>query len=81
MFNRLESLSRSVVLLLALLFLGTCAMAQTAPQDKTTADIRLELLQQMQQDGFLSDKLAQQARLKYVDLLEANSHLIVFKIS
>lgn len=63
MLNRLKSLIRSAALL-ALLFWGAAAVAQTTPQDKTTADIRLELLQKMQQDGFLSDKMAQQARLK-----------------
>ncbi len=67
MLKRLNSLARSAALMLTLLFLSTAALAQTAPQDKTTATIRLELLHQMQQDGFLSDKMAQEARLKYVD--------------
>jgi hypothetical protein len=73
MLKLLQSLTRSAALMLALLFWGTAALAQTAPQDRTTADIRLELLQQLQQDGFLSDKMAQEARLKYVDPKAVNA--------
>lgn len=73
MLTLLKSLIRSAALMLALLFFGAAAIAQTAPQDKTTADIRLELLQKMQQDGFLSDKMAQEARLKYVDPKAVNA--------
>jgi len=76
MLTLLKSLIRSAALMLALLFFGAAAIAQTAPQDKTTADIRLELLQKMQQDGFLSDKMAQEARLKYVDPKAVNAPVV-----
>lgn len=75
MYILFKSLARSAVLILTLLFWGATAIAQIAPQDKSTADIRLELLQKMQDDGFLSDKMAQEARLKYVDPKAINAPL------
>ncbi len=67
MAARLPSWIRLAALMMALFFMAAVASAQPTPQDQATATARLELLQKMQQDGFLTEKMAQEARLRYVD--------------
>ena len=49
-----------------LLFCGGTAWAENPP--KTEAQVRLELLNQLKTDGYLSDKMALEATGKYVDI-------------
>ncbi len=55
--------------LLALLF-GLWLNPALAQDDKTVGQVKLELLDNLQADGYLSEKLAQEAREKYVTPVE-----------
>lgn len=56
---------KNFLLLLSVLF-GLWASPALAEEPQTVGQVKLELLKNLQTDGYLSDKLAQEAREKYI---------------
>jgi hypothetical protein len=64
-----KDIVKALLSLFALLCFLVCgsALASTPASGLNAAQVRLDLIHRMQDDGFLSNKLASEAKLKYVD--------------
>ncbi len=63
------------MLLISLLAFSCSAIAEESNLNKTVADVKTELINDIREDGYLSDKMAEEVSLKYIKIEDTKKYI------